>query len=304
MKKGTERVIAHLPIDCATFLLNEKRAAIQELEARLRVSIVVLPSKHIETPAYDIERIKSLEGNDDKSSHLHLKQEEVALPEFAKQTTPRAEKAAVKEFLPDAPAPIQNKKTATSLIHRFWQRLIGQSKTAEIVERAEKAEKSGDDDSRAPRGNNRNQRPSRNNQRRNKPPRPQHNPNAHANDNQVAEEKTELAVVDNISSDQDSTAVTDNGKRQGNSEGRSRRGRNRRRSPRNGERRPEAAGNTQASDYVPNERFSGENDVAPVARPYASEFAERNNRNEAPAAPAAEPIAHNPPPARNHNNDE
>jgi ribonuclease E len=39
MKKGTERVIAHLPIDCATFLLNEKRAAIQELEKELELDI-------------------------------------------------------------------------------------------------------------------------------------------------------------------------------------------------------------------------------------------------------------------------
>ena len=134
MKKGTERVIAHLPLDCATFLLNEKRSAIQELESRLKVSIVVLPSKHLETPAYDIERIKSLEGLEDKSSHMLIKEEDIAVPDFAKQSAPKFEKAAVKEFLPDAPAPVQNKKTSTSLIQRFWQRLIGQTKSEESPE--------------------------------------------------------------------------------------------------------------------------------------------------------------------------
>src|SRR5574343_145597 len=175
MKKGTERVIAHLPIDCATFLLNEKRSAIQELEGRLKVSIVVLPSKHLETPAYDIERIKSLEGLEDKASHLQIKEDDIAIPEFAKQATAKAEKAAVKEILPDAPAPVQNKKTSTSLIQRFWQRLIGQSKTAETTEAAEKSTdgrppKSGrnnrrDRDRSANGGRNNNNR--RNNNKRN-----------------------------------------------------------------------------------------------------------------------------------------
>lgn len=134
MKKGTERVIAHLPLDCATFLLNEKRAAIQELENRLKVSIVVLPNKHLETPAYDIERIKSLEGQEDKASHLQLREEEISVPEFARQSGNKAERAAVKEFLPDAPAPVQNKKTSTSLIQRFWQRLIGHAISGETTE--------------------------------------------------------------------------------------------------------------------------------------------------------------------------
>ncbi|MGD0961347.1 MAG: Rne/Rng family ribonuclease, partial [Methylomonas sp.] len=137
MKKGTERVVAHLPIDCATFLLNEKRAAIQELETRLSVDILVLPSKHLETPAYDIDRIKSVEGMEDKASHLHIKEDEITVPEFAKQTSAKFERAAVKEFLPDAPAPAQNKKTSASLIQRFWQRLIGRASSAPIEEAAE-----------------------------------------------------------------------------------------------------------------------------------------------------------------------
>ncbi len=145
MKKGTERVIAHLPIDCATFLLNEKRSAIQDLEKRLTVSIVVLPSKHLETPAYDIERIKSLEGLDERASHQQIKEEEAAVPEFARQVGARQEKAAVKEFLPDAPAPVQNNRTSVGLIQRFWQRLIGKSapimQVEEKLEPAEKGEK-------------------------------------------------------------------------------------------------------------------------------------------------------------------
>ncbi|MCK9609022.1 MAG: Rne/Rng family ribonuclease [Methylomonas sp.] len=280
MKKGTERVIAHLPIDCATFLLNEKRSAIQELEARLKVSIVVLPSKHIETPAYDIERIKSLEGMEDKPSHLHIKEDDITLPEFAKQTAPKAEKAAVKEFLPDAPAPVQNKKTSTSLIQRFWQRLIGQTKTPE---KAEPTEKSSENRPKSARNNRRDRdrdRPSgnRNNARRNN----KRNPNPA----QSAEN-----TADNVENNQPVAETLENAEtphNKANGDRPARRGRNRRRSPRNtGERKPEqsTAEGGASQERTDSNPALGPSPVAQTSeyqpRPYNTEFAERKQRAEA-----------------------
>jgi len=126
MKKGTEKVVAYLPIECATFLLNEKRAVLQALEVQHKIAIIVLPSKHLETPAYNIERIKVLEGEEEKPSHLQIKPETVAIPEFAKKSNQPIEKPVIKEFLPDAPAPAHSKKNSANLIHRFWQKLVGQ----------------------------------------------------------------------------------------------------------------------------------------------------------------------------------
>jgi len=128
MKGGTDRVIAHLPIECATFLLNEKRPSIDQIESRLKVRIIILPSKHLETPAYDIERIKLKDddGSTEAASYNQIQNEEIAAPDFAKESTPKVEQAALKEFLPDAPAPpIQNKKNSASLISRFWNKLVG-----------------------------------------------------------------------------------------------------------------------------------------------------------------------------------
>ncbi|HBA64797.1 MAG TPA: ribonuclease E/G, partial [Methylococcaceae bacterium] len=121
MKPGTEKVIAHLPIESATFLLNEKRPAIELIESRLKVGIVILPSKHLETPAYTIDRIKAKDAVEEKPSYLQIKEEDIPLPEFAQQIKPKAEQAAIKEFLPDAPAPVQNRNTSASLVKRFWQ---------------------------------------------------------------------------------------------------------------------------------------------------------------------------------------
>jgi ribonuclease E len=133
MKKGTEKVIAHLPIECATFLLNEKRHAIEQIEARLKVGIIILPSKHLETPAYDIERIKEKESVEDRPSYLQIKAEDITIPDFAQQIKPRAEKAAIKEFMHDSPAPVQVKNEAAGLIKRFWDKLVGLGAEPEII---------------------------------------------------------------------------------------------------------------------------------------------------------------------------
>ncbi len=273
MKKGTERVIAHLPIDCATFLLNEKRAAIQDLETRLNVSIVVLPSRHIETPAYDIERIKSLEGTEDKNSHQFIKEEEITLPEFVKQGGPKLEKAAVKEFLPDAPAPVQNKKTSSSLIQRFWQKLVGSKAAAEPVEAAEKSR----DDKPRGRNANRRERSGRNSRRNNGNKRNQPNQNNAAN-NTEALIPVEAAPV--VVPTEPVIEAADNAAAEGavKSERGPRRGRNRRRGSRgNGERRQE---NNQNREH-------GGSDNGTEASGHEQAPAERHHHAERPQQPEA-----------------
>ncbi|MEQ1486025.1 Rne/Rng family ribonuclease [Methyloglobulus sp.] len=162
MKKGTEKVIAHLSIECATFLLNEKRSVIESIEHRLKVGIVILPSKHLETPAYDIERIREKEsGADDKPSYVQIKAEDIAIPEFAQQVKPKAERAVIKEFLHDspAPAPVQNKNESASLIKRFWHKLVG-SKPEKINEAGPQPPKSSGiaEENRQSRSRNNNRR--------------------------------------------------------------------------------------------------------------------------------------------------
>ena len=203
MKKGTEKVIIHLPIESATFLLNEKRSTIEEIEKRLKVGIVILPSKHLETPAYTIERLKNKEAGDEKLSYLQIETEEIVLPEFAKQQTHKAVPAAIKEFLPDMPAPVQNKKTSASLIQRFWQKLIGDNeiisepkKTVSTpIEDVKTADKS-EIDATAPRQNRPARKRNNNHNQRNNP---RHSPKAKNESTQPETElktKTEVAPED------------------------------------------------------------------------------------------------------------
>ena len=58
MKENTGEVHAQVPVDVATFLLNEKRAELFGMEERLDVSVILIPNPNLENPHYEISRIK------------------------------------------------------------------------------------------------------------------------------------------------------------------------------------------------------------------------------------------------------
>jgi ribonuclease E len=108
MKKNTDKIIAQLPIESATYLLNEKRSGIEQIEKRQSVSIIIVPNKHMETPDFDIQRVRANVGEEEQakiSSYQLIRMESQSLPEFAREAPQAAEKAAVREFLPPSPAP-------------------------------------------------------------------------------------------------------------------------------------------------------------------------------------------------------
>ncbi len=135
MKKNTEQIIAYMPIDAATFLLNEKRPVIDQIEKRHNVAIIVLPSKHLETPEYEIQRIRAKEDVPDKSSYQQIKAEDApVVPVVERYSAGKREQPAVKEFLPTSPPPVRIKKTSASLIKRFWKKLVGEKPAEEEPE--------------------------------------------------------------------------------------------------------------------------------------------------------------------------
>lgn len=306
MKKGTEKVIAHLPIDCATFLLNEKRNNIEQIENRLKVDIIILPSKHLETPAYDIERIKEKDATEEKVSYQQIKAEEVALPEFAQQARQRVEKAAIREFLPESPAPMQNRSEAASLIKRFWHKLVGLPKpqpdeTPAKEKPAPTAEKNKP--SRHDRNKKRPGKEQTERQQEARPPRPPREPQKPAG--QQKPEASEPTLEPDAQASETAAVVPDaemqivetngngeqkkpfNGKRRG----------PRRRSRHSGQKRQEAngaAGEAGAETAGHQEASASKNDFVPGADPQleAAPKPERPRRAEAKSAPVTVENAH------------
>jgi ribonuclease E len=58
-KDQTAKVVAQLPVPVATYLLNEKRDWIQQIEERDEVQVVLVASPTLETPNYSIRRIRN-----------------------------------------------------------------------------------------------------------------------------------------------------------------------------------------------------------------------------------------------------
>ncbi|HFC8198279.1 ribonuclease E/G, partial [Neisseria meningitidis] len=65
MKDNTGEVRAQVPVDVATFLLNEKRAELFAMEERLDVNVVLIPNIHLENPHYEINRIRTDDVEED-----------------------------------------------------------------------------------------------------------------------------------------------------------------------------------------------------------------------------------------------
>jgi ribonuclease E len=110
MKDNTAAITAQVPVDVATFLLNEKRVDLQLIEARHRVSATLIPNIHLETPNYSITRMRHDDLNQAEPlpasyNQVELPAEEEKLLAAAQQViAPRAE-AAVKGITPHQPAP-------------------------------------------------------------------------------------------------------------------------------------------------------------------------------------------------------
>src|SRR5688500_9046513 len=110
MKENTGAVHAQVPVDVSSFLLNEKRAEIQKLEARLKVNIVLVPNPHLETPHYKVQRLKHDELNAmehvPSSYELVERPEEPKAPGAAEEEKLERQQPVVKGITPDQPAPL------------------------------------------------------------------------------------------------------------------------------------------------------------------------------------------------------
>lgn len=169
MKENSAVIQVQLPVEAATFLLNEKRAEIHTIEQRMNVEVVLIPNIHLETPNYSITRIRHDDVNEDTSRASY---EMVELPTDITDIVsivqePKAIRieAAVKGITPASPAPqaIEKAPESTSLFSRFktWLNRITETKKTEVTAETARREDTRGAAARRNRGNrgNRNERP-------------------------------------------------------------------------------------------------------------------------------------------------
>ncbi len=134
MKDNTGRVLADVPVEVATYLLNEKRQNISEIEARNSVTLLIVANPSIETPNYTIERIRMSDAEHEaaakKSYELAADNTETYSPQDAKDEK-QPERAAVNAVSPIAPAPTpahrmpQNQEATAEQSPRGLKRILG-----------------------------------------------------------------------------------------------------------------------------------------------------------------------------------
>ena len=110
-KDRTSKVIAQLPVAVATYLMNEKRDMLADIERRGRIDIVLVPNKYLETPAYEIRRVRDDEADLPENSlisHQMAVEPKVDLELVATEEETKApppQQPAVTTIVPSTPAP-------------------------------------------------------------------------------------------------------------------------------------------------------------------------------------------------------
>ncbi|MDR1709913.1 MAG: Rne/Rng family ribonuclease [Candidatus Accumulibacter sp.] len=167
MKDNTAAIHTQVPVDIATFLLNEKRADIQAIELRHKVNILLIPNIHLETPQHSFVRLRHEDLNQDDVAPPSYKMVEAPADEAdaaaarGEAKAPRQE-AAIKGLTHEQPAPIvaekpkkEAEKSGPGLFARILAWFSGEPEPAPAAKPARKPRAAAQrgDARRGPRGN-------------------------------------------------------------------------------------------------------------------------------------------------------
>jgi len=124
LKSGTARVDVHVPVDVATYILNEKRQTILDIEKQAAVHVLIVANPTLETPQYKVERVRKSEHdeNDETASYQRADKDDKHNVELTREKPIQPEKAAVSSISPGrrptvaAPvkAPVEEKPAAST----------------------------------------------------------------------------------------------------------------------------------------------------------------------------------------------
>lgn len=138
IKPKTAQIQAQLPVDVATYLINEKREALAHIEQRHKVQLLIIPNRYLEMPQYKVERIRI----DETAVTSATPSYELAFkPEITVPVTPQSEMAATEPAVRErdlkvAPQPVRSEKSiATRILGWLTQLFKPQPKKAQTPQK-------------------------------------------------------------------------------------------------------------------------------------------------------------------------
>jgi ribonuclease E len=125
MKENTAALHAQVPVDVATYLLNEKRNEFHSIETRLKVNVLLIPNVNLQTPNYSVSRLRHDELNQSEvvqpSYRMVDVATEVAEPAVAvPKPEPQRPQAAVQGITPAQPAPMRKEEPKPSILEKIF----------------------------------------------------------------------------------------------------------------------------------------------------------------------------------------
>jgi len=121
LKEKTAEIQVQLPPEMATFIMNEKRSFIRDIEKRHDVHVVIVANPYLQSPQYSISRLKEDNvGKSKKPSYSLIQQPELSVVS-GEQVATLLDEPAVKSFAEHKPA----KQHQASFIKRLWTSLFG-----------------------------------------------------------------------------------------------------------------------------------------------------------------------------------
>lgn len=119
LKDNSSQVVAVVPVAIASYLLNEKRRSVNTIESSQNVRVIIVPNSDMETPHFEVVRVRGGEEHDILSYLVPkkleaMKEAEATEPSEADITPKKIEEPALKGFAAPAPQPIAAAPTPAS----------------------------------------------------------------------------------------------------------------------------------------------------------------------------------------------
>ncbi len=162
MKEGTVEVVTQVPVNVATFILNEKRKTLAEIQARHNLQLTVLPNRDLETPHYEIIRYKEDELEENVNSYKRVTKPQPQIESAKDSNGPQTiVEAAVSQVTPSTPAPSPQALQETKN-PGFVKRMISSLFGSKEKEQEQQSQTTAKKPAQKPRQNTRNRNPRRN----------------------------------------------------------------------------------------------------------------------------------------------
>jgi ribonuclease E len=141
LKENTEAIHAHLPTETATYLLNEKRSEVSLVENRLGTRIFIIPTPAIETPNFEIRRLRSEEVAEIQQvpSYQIERQEPEQQQDYSTPARLKEVAAVGLEQVQTTAPPVVSKPEEPGIIKSFLGKLFGSEKQEAVEEKEKQA---------------------------------------------------------------------------------------------------------------------------------------------------------------------